>query len=247
MPHLHPTPAQDRGIGRVTLRLAGSVPAANSVRLPKRPDDSLGAGGRFLYLLLRLVPGKPYAIHADVTAADRALHRLTVSNLHAGQQDARMKRSGVQVRASAGAAGVARNTRPGRCLAVCHMRMPLPAAGLPAGGAGRVDADGYRPAGPGAPGQPLAVPLPARAAGGSEGGMHGGPRRAGHGRPVCLLPRSAQQCFCAVLLPSQLCANMHVRVAFTSDLKFCWQVRCMGPSVEGGRRHQPGAWRGCAA
>lgn len=94
----HPS-RQDRAIGRVTLRLAGSVPAANSVRLPKRQEDSLGAAGRFLYLLLRLVPGKPFAIHADVTAADRALHRLTVSNLHAGRQDARMKRSGVQVRA----------------------------------------------------------------------------------------------------------------------------------------------------
>ena len=81
----------------MTLRLAGSVPAANSVRLPKRHDDSLGAAGRFLYLQLRLAPGKPYAVHADVTAADRGLHRLTVSNLHAGREEARMKRSGVQV------------------------------------------------------------------------------------------------------------------------------------------------------
>lgn len=95
------TIAQDRAIGRITLRLAGSVPVANSVRLPKRHEDSLGAAGRFLYLQLRLAPGKPYAVHADVTSGDRGLHRLSVSNLRAGREEARMKRSGVQVWAHA--------------------------------------------------------------------------------------------------------------------------------------------------
>lgn len=89
---------QDRDIGRVVVRLAGSVPTANSLRLPRRAEDSLNAGGRFLYVQLRLAPGKPFQVHADVASADRALHRITVSNLHAGREGTRMKRSGVQVR-----------------------------------------------------------------------------------------------------------------------------------------------------
>lgn len=88
---------QDRDIGRVVVRLAGSVPTANSLRLPRCQQGSLGVLGRFLYLQLRLEPGQPYAIHADFAAADGSLHRVSVSNLYASGQAARMRRSGVQV------------------------------------------------------------------------------------------------------------------------------------------------------
>jgi hypothetical protein len=90
-------PAQDRGIGRVVVRLSGAMPTANSLRLPRRREDSLNAAGRFLYIQLHLEQGKPYAIHADLVAADRGLHRVSVSNLYAAHQGLRMKRSGVQV------------------------------------------------------------------------------------------------------------------------------------------------------
>ena len=89
---------QDREIGRVVLKLAGPTPASSSLRLPRRREESLGATGRYLYLQLRLVPGKPYAVHAELATADRGLHRLSVSNLGGGWEGARAQRSGVQVR-----------------------------------------------------------------------------------------------------------------------------------------------------
>lgn len=78
------------------LRLVGAVPAANSLRLPRQREASLGSTHRFLYLQLRLDPGKTYAAHADYTTADRAQHRLTISNLHGGDRPtaARARRAG---------------------------------------------------------------------------------------------------------------------------------------------------------
>lgn len=84
------------------VHLRGSVPAANSLRLPRQREDSLDARGRFLYLQLRLQPGKAYAINADVSASDRGLNRLTISNLQGGREEARMRRSGMQARAGGG-------------------------------------------------------------------------------------------------------------------------------------------------
>lgn len=98
--HLPASPTytqQDREIGRVVVKLTGSVPTANSLRLPRRREDSLDAPGRFLYLQLKLEPGKLYAIHADLQTADRWPHRVSVSNLHEGRQGARSQRTGVQV------------------------------------------------------------------------------------------------------------------------------------------------------
>lgn len=141
----------------MVVRLAGSVPTANSLRLPRRREDSLGAAGRFLYLQLRMEPGKPYAIHADLAAADRGLHRVSVSNLHAAQQGARMKRSGVQVF--------------------------LPAAH-----------DGWTL---------LALDLEA-------------------------LAQQAGRSPYARLRALHLCANMTVRGAFTSDVRYDWQVGGLG-------------------
>jgi hypothetical protein len=154
---------QDRDIGRVVVRLAGSVPASNSLRLPRRQEDTLGASGRFLYVQLRLQVGKPYAIHADVTAADRGLHRISVSNLYASQAAVRMKRSGVQV-----------------FMPAAHDRWML-----------------------------LALDLSA-------------------------LTRQASSSAYAKLRALHLCANMTVRGAFTSDVRYDWQV---------GTQRKRGAWQ----
>lgn len=137
------------------VHLAGSVPTANSLRLPRRREDSLGAAGRFLYVQLRLEVGRTYALHADLTAADRSLHRLSISNLYAQQEGSRMKRSGVQV-----------------FLPAAHDSWML-----------------------------LAVDLAAATC------------QAGSSSPY------------SRLRALHLCANMTVRGAFTSDVKYDWQVR----------------------
>jgi hypothetical protein len=146
---------QDRGIGRRVVHLAGSVPTASSLRLPRRRKDSLGAPGRFLYVQLRLEVGRTFALHADLTAADRGLHRLSISNLYAQQEGSRMKRSGVQV-----------------FLPAAHDSWML-----------------------------LAVDLAAAA------------RQAGSRSPY------------SRLRALHLCANMTVRGAFASAVKYDWQVR----------------------
>lgn len=95
----------DPAIGRTALRLSGS-PASAYLRLPRRQDASLGAPGRFLYIQLRLEQGGLFAVHADMTAADRSLHRATIGNLGAARGEAaRAKRSGgVQARLRGGMA-----------------------------------------------------------------------------------------------------------------------------------------------
>eukprot|EP00887_Chlorella_sp_A99_P006316 scaffold3.g6316.t1 len=86
----------DRTIGRVVWQLAGPSPASAGLALPRRSDGGLAAPGRFLYLLLRLVPGAPYAVHADLATADGALHRLSISNQRGARGEARLQRTGVQ-------------------------------------------------------------------------------------------------------------------------------------------------------
>ena len=76
------------------MRLAGAVPAANSLRLPRTQEASLAAPHRFLYIQLRLEPGQAYALHADLQAGDRSYRRLTVSSLEAGGPAARSRRAG---------------------------------------------------------------------------------------------------------------------------------------------------------
>lgn len=46
----HTLPLQDRTIGHQVITLAGAVPAANYLQLPKDKMDSLALTGRFLYL-----------------------------------------------------------------------------------------------------------------------------------------------------------------------------------------------------
>lgn len=89
----------DRDVGRVVHSLCGPSPASGGLRLPRSPTTALDAPGRFLYLLLRLVPGRPYALHADLTTSGRATHRLTVSNQFGGEAGAagRARRTGVHV------------------------------------------------------------------------------------------------------------------------------------------------------
>ena len=164
-----PTPLQDRAIGRPVVRLSGSVPCANSLRLPRRREASLGAAGRYLYFQLRFVPGQSYSIHVVVAAADGGLHRLTLTNLHS-RPHAKQRSGGVQV--------------------------VLPAL-----------QGGW---------MLLAFDLPALLA----GAQHGGASSCGSSRS------SALSAPCLSHLHSlDLCANLVLRGAFTSDYVYDWQVR----------------------
>ncbi|KAL4458496.1 hypothetical protein ABPG75_013361 [Micractinium tetrahymenae] len=155
--------AVDRPIGRPVVRLAGAVPAANSLRLPR-----LASPHRFLYLQLRLEPGKTYGLHADFTTADRQPHRLSISNLFGGQAAQRSRRAGgLQI-----------------FLPTAHDAWTLLAIDLAAA---------------------------AEAAAGGGGPCSGG-GAGGGGSPYARL--------CSL----QLCANMTVRGAFTSDVVFDWST-----------------------
>ena len=68
-------------IGKKVLRIAGNVPAANFLQLPKVKGQTLGLTGRFLYLEVRVNPGKFFMVHLDVTAADRNTTRVSISNI----------------------------------------------------------------------------------------------------------------------------------------------------------------------
>ena len=69
----------DREVGRQVVRLTGSVPAANSLQLPKA--GSLGLHARYLYFQLQLAVGKTYAIEVQLVTEDKSTQRLTISNL----------------------------------------------------------------------------------------------------------------------------------------------------------------------
>lgn len=156
----HSLSLQDRAIGRPVVRLAGAVPAANSLRLPR-----LASPHRFLYLQLRLKPGKTYALHADFVTVDRQPHRLSISNLFGGQAAQRSRRAG-------------------------GLQIFLPAAH-----------DAWTL---------LALDLAATAEAAAGGGGPCGSGAGAGGSPY------------ARLRSLQLCANMTVRGAFTSDVVFDW-------------------------
>lgn len=128
------TTVNDATIGRTALRLDGS-PASACLRLPRRQDASLGAPGRFLYLQLRLEQGGLFAVHANMTAGDRSVHRATISNLGAARGEAaRAKRSGgVQVRTERSGPGCRQGGMHSERwkLALTDCQQPLPPRPLP--------------------------------------------------------------------------------------------------------------------
>lgn len=71
----------DRNLKGMVYRISGSVPAANFIHLPKSNSQSLSLTGRYLYLLLKPVPGKYFVVHIDTTAVDGVVVRISFSNL----------------------------------------------------------------------------------------------------------------------------------------------------------------------
>lgn len=65
----------------MVYRISGSVPAANFIHLPKSNSQSLSLTGRYLYLLLKPVPGKYFVVHIDTTTVDGVVVRISFSNL----------------------------------------------------------------------------------------------------------------------------------------------------------------------
>ncbi|NXW41311.1 WDR90 protein, partial [Nyctiprogne leucopyga] len=62
-------------------RIRGSSPASSYLQLPRTGTQSLGLGGRYLYLLFRPLPRKHFLVHLDVTTEENQVVRISFSNL----------------------------------------------------------------------------------------------------------------------------------------------------------------------
>lgn len=105
------TPRQDPALRVSVLHIAGPIPAASFVQVPKAPSQSLGLRGRYAYLILRTAPvrvgaglplpllttaggraggqGHPFVVHFDVLTDDGPV-RLSYSSLYKGFKAAGM-------------------------------------------------------------------------------------------------------------------------------------------------------------
>ena len=75
------TQVMDKVIRKNTLRISGSVPAANNVQIPKSPNQSLGLTGRYAYTLMRVHPGRFFLLNFDVVTEYNLVVRICISNL----------------------------------------------------------------------------------------------------------------------------------------------------------------------
>ena len=78
----------DKIIGKKVYRLQGSVSASNYIQFPKSKSEmkSLSLNGKYIYIELRVSPGKLFSIHLDLiltntrTKNDEPL-KISLSNL----------------------------------------------------------------------------------------------------------------------------------------------------------------------
>ncbi|KAK9823925.1 hypothetical protein WJX72_006401 [[Myrmecia] bisecta] len=94
--HGDATAELDRSIGKLVLRIGGSVSAANYVQLPKARAHSLGLTGRYLYCQVQFAPAKCFVFHIDVLTADKNTVRISIGNLFKSD-DNRRNKSGIQL------------------------------------------------------------------------------------------------------------------------------------------------------
>ena len=72
---------QEKSLKCTVYRITGSIPASNYLQLPKTSTQSLGLTGRYLYILLKPIPGKYFVVHLDVATQDGLVVRISFSNL----------------------------------------------------------------------------------------------------------------------------------------------------------------------
>ncbi|XP_072042911.1 WD repeat-containing protein 90-like [Amphiura filiformis] len=71
----------DKSLKCTVYRITGSIPASNYLQLPKTSSQSLGLTGRYLYILLKPIPGAYFVVHLDVATQDGLVVRISFSNL----------------------------------------------------------------------------------------------------------------------------------------------------------------------
>ena len=81
MCNVHNCLTQDRKIKSTVYHIAGPIPAGTYIHVPMTPTQSMNLTGQFLYLIFRPVPFKFFVLHAELVAEDRAVVRLSISNL----------------------------------------------------------------------------------------------------------------------------------------------------------------------
>eukprot|EP00731_Ephydatia_muelleri_P028595 Em0020g239a len=71
----------DRDIKSTVYHIAGSIPAANYIQLPKQPSQSTELTGQYLYLCFCPVPSKFFVIHLETATTTGLVVRISLSNL----------------------------------------------------------------------------------------------------------------------------------------------------------------------
>lgn len=62
-------------------RVAGAIPAANYIQLPKTSSQSLSLTGQYLYTILKPLSGKYFVLHFEAVNSSGMVIRLSFSNL----------------------------------------------------------------------------------------------------------------------------------------------------------------------
>ncbi|XP_057682899.1 WD repeat-containing protein 90 isoform X2 [Corythoichthys intestinalis] len=75
------SPSWDKTINCSVFRIRGPVPAENFILIPKNASQSLGLKGRYLYLLFKPTPRKPFLIVLDVGTENGRTVRISISNM----------------------------------------------------------------------------------------------------------------------------------------------------------------------
>lgn len=78
----------DKNIGKKVFKLQGSVSASNYIQIPKSKGEmkSLALNGKFIYMLIRVPPGKLFSIHFDLLVCNTRTNneeplKISLSNL----------------------------------------------------------------------------------------------------------------------------------------------------------------------
>ncbi|NWR80558.1 WDR90 protein, partial [Centropus unirufus] len=71
----------DARLKGTVYRIRGSLPTSSYLQLPRTGTQSLGLGGRYLYLLFKPVPRKNFVVHLDVATEEKQVVRISFSNV----------------------------------------------------------------------------------------------------------------------------------------------------------------------
>lgn len=76
------TSQTDSQIKSSIYKISGSNTTSNYIQLPKLSGQSLNLTGRYIYFLIKAVPGKSFSFHIDITTSEKTLLRISFSNMY---------------------------------------------------------------------------------------------------------------------------------------------------------------------